>query len=178
MIRFAALSLLAALWLSFAGPASAEDVLEATVCQLQSDPVAYSHKLVKISGAVSRGFEDFTLSDAACTKTKIWLELGGVTGSQTIYCCGQSAERNRKEPLSVEGIETSLIRDDAFERFELLTHGSPRLYGKARVTLIARYFPGNLGSTGPSKEERWGGYGHFGMHTLLVIQQVLAVDPP
>ncbi len=151
----------------------AEEPLQLTVCELLAKPGDFNHKLIEISGTVSRGFEDFTLSDSTChNKNMIWLELGGKQGSQVIYCCGVSADPKRSSSLVVEGIETSIVEDDLFTKFQKLT--LPRKgYGLAQVTLVGRYFSG---------EERklpggtyWIGYGHMGMATLLVVQQVKQV---
>ena len=51
----------------FAGAALCEEQPEVvTVCQLKSDPPAYNHKLVEVTGFVSHDFEDFTLFDPTC----------------------------------------------------------------------------------------------------------------
>jgi hypothetical protein len=57
----------------------------ATVCQLKSDPPAYNHKLVEVTGFVSHDFEDFTLFDPTCPSwPAVWLEYGGKEKSGTI----------------------------------------------------------------------------------------------
>jgi len=149
-----------------------EEPQEVSLCQVLGDPSAFNHKLIKISGVVSRGFEDFTLNDKSCHNTNtMWLELGGTRGSQVIYCCGDNnVDGRRSAPLVVEGIETNLVEDDVFARFERLTNRK-RSYGKARVVLIGRYFSGEK-QTFPGGTF-WVGYGHMGMGSMLVIQQVL-----
>jgi hypothetical protein len=152
-----------------------EEPQEVTLCQVLDDPAAFNHKLIKISGVVSRGFEDFTLNDKSCHNANtMWLELGGTRGSQVIYCCGDNnVDGRRSAPLTVEGIETNLVEDKVFTRFEHLT-STKRSYAKARVVLIGRYFSGEQ-QTFPGGTF-WMGYGHMGMGSLLVIQQVLVAS--
>jgi hypothetical protein len=162
-----------ALMLSWAQPAFSEEPIKLTVCQLLEDPGRYNHHLVEISGTVSRGFEDFMLHDRSCSSLDtIWLELGGKHGSEVIYCCGMSSNAKRKTSLTVEGIETRLIADATFDKFQKVTNlkGRP---GKADVTLIGRYFSGTK-QTLPGGTF-WVGYGHLGMSTLLAIEQVTQV---
>ena len=162
--------------LAASGAGHTEEPSKIAVCELLQDPGSYNHKLIEISGTVSRGFEDFTLSDPTChNRNMIWLELGGMRGSRVMYCCGVSTDPRRANSLKVEGIETTIVEDELLERFEKLT--MPRKgSGGARVTLVGRYFSG--------EEQKlpggtlWMGYGHMGMATLLVIQQVKQVSKP
>lgn len=156
---------------------ASEQPKEVTLCGVLGDPAAFNHKLIKIRGVVSRGFEDFTLNDDSChNRNTMWLELGGLRGSEVIYCCGDNnVDRRREEPLVVEGIETTLIEDEVFSCFERLTKRR-RGYGKAQVELVGRYFSG-IQQTWPGGTF-WMGYGHMGMGSLLVIQQVLSVSKP
>jgi hypothetical protein len=149
---------------------------EVTLCQVFADAAAFNHKLIKISGVVRRGFEEFTLNDGSCHNANVmWLELGGRRGSQVMYCCGDNnIDPKRAAPLVVEGIETTLVEDDVLTRFERLT-SSQQAVGEARVVLVGRFFSGKrfVLPEGP----RWAGYGHMGIGSLLVIQQVLAASP-
>lgn len=156
---------------------AAEEPQELTLCEILRDPSAFNHKLIKISGVVSRGFENFTLSDDTCrNQNTMWLELGGKRGSQVTYCCGDNnVGMRRNAPLVVEGIETSLIEDDAFNEFERLTK-KKQSSGQAKVVLIGRYFSGEQ-KTFPGGTF-WVGFGHMGMGSLLVIQQVLIATRP
>jgi hypothetical protein len=153
--------------------ATAEEPVDVTVCDIKRDPGVYNHKLLKVTGDVSRGFEDFTLSDESCgSSNTIWLEFGGTKGSEVIYCCGVAANSARPKSLTVEGFETPLVRDQKLKMFEKMTNRKSG-YGTAKATIIGRYFSGEKrqlpGGT------IWMGYGHMGMATLLVIQQVVAV---
>jgi hypothetical protein len=142
-----------------------------SICAVQADPAKYNHKLIDVRGVVSHGFEDFTLSESQCgARSGIWLEYGGKVDSETVYCCGVKTPRTA--PLVVEGMATRLIEDAVFRRFDtrVRTQGAVRF----RARLIGRFFAGIKQQT--PKGEVWGGYGHFGCCSLLVIQQVLTVD--
>jgi hypothetical protein len=152
-----------------------EDVATVSVCQLISDPARYNHKLIQVTGTVDHGFEGFFLSDTACSRSgdAVWLEYGGKKGSGTVFAGGPSSERKRSDSLELEGVSTSLIEDSKFERLDHLIQSKKNT--SASATIIGRYFSGEridypAGSF-------WGGYGHLGGFTLLVIQQVAAVRP-
>jgi hypothetical protein len=153
--------------------ARAEDVVEVNLCELSKAPGNFNHKLIKVTGVVSQGFEDFTLSDAAChSKQNIWLDYGGTQKSGTMYCCGVSATRTRPQPLIVEGIPTRINFDRQFRQFDEQIHRGER----PRATLIGRFFSGK--ETTMPGGVFWVGFGHFGFYSLLVIQDVLASQTP
>lgn len=150
-------------------PRTAEKVSQ---CALQADPAAYNHKMIDIRGVVSHGLNDFTLSDPRCEpRSRIWLEYGGLVNSETEYCCGVKAGP-RTAALVVEGITTRLSDDALFRRFDarVRTKGDVSF----RAHLIGRFFAGLKQRT--PKGDVWGGYGHLSCCSLLVIQQVLAVE--
>ena len=151
-------------------PAGAEKV---SLCALQADPDAYNHKMIDVHAVVSHGFEDFTLSDPACEpRSGIWLEYGGLVDSETEYCCGVKVGTPRGTALVVEGIATRLIDDALFRRFDARVRGRSRVTFRAH--LIGRFYAGLKQHT--PKGDFWGGYGHLGCCSLLVIEQVLAVS--
>jgi hypothetical protein len=149
-----------------------QDVMTVSVCQLMEDPARYNHQLIKVTGTVDHGFEGFVLSDAACSRS-VWLEYGGKKGSGTVFAGGPSSERQRSENLELEGVSTSLVQDANFERLDRLIQSKKdrALY----ATITGRYFSGEL--VGYPVGSSWGGYGHLGGYTLLVIQQVNGVRP-
>jgi len=143
------------------------------VCTLQADPAAYDHKLLEVSGLVSHEFEHFMLSDSRCAgRLTIWLEYGGTVNSDTVHCCGVIAGRPRRGTLVVEGITVPMVEDDVFERFDARVRGDGSVV--FRATIIGRFFAGRKQQLPGG--EFWGGYGHLGCCSLMVIQQVLAVD--
>ena len=158
-----------------------ESVSDIPLCQLLSDPGAYDHKLMRVTGKVSRGFEDFTLQDQSCpedkTLTTVWLEYGGPEPAAVVYCCEATdgpSRPNGKDPLRVDGIETSLLRDAMFKKFERLTTHLKR--GETvPVTLMGRYFAGEKVEL-PDGRTSWEDFGHLGIASLFVIQQVIDLD--
>jgi hypothetical protein len=150
-------------------PPTAEKV---SMCALQADPASYNHKMIDVRAVVSHGFEDFTLSDPRCERRSgVWLEYGGRVNSETEYCCGVKAGP-RAAALVVEGITTGLIDDALFRRFDARVRSRGDV--SFRAHLIGRFFAGLKQRT--PKGDFWGGYGHLGCCSLLVIEQVLAVE--
>ncbi|WP_158881833.1 hypothetical protein [Rhodanobacter sp. L36] len=148
--------------------------LKVSLCDILQNPGAYDDRLIEVSGNVTRGFESFTLSNGCNIKSAhVWLELGGKTGSQVIYCCGAPVDLARKEALTVDDIVTTLVQDAKFQEFQKQTLVKTG-YSHARATLIGRFFSGKK-RTYPGGTY-WVGYGHMGFFSLLAIQQVVAVS--
>jgi len=153
---------------------AAEKAQTVSLCQLLQSPAAYNKKLVEVRGVVSHGFESFSLSTPQCgTPLGIWLEYGGLIGSGTRYCYGATYARTRQAPLVVEDIVVPLVQDATFQRLD--NYIQQRKSVTLRATLIGRFFSGTLQQLPAG--EFWGGYGHFGCCSLLVIQQVRTVKP-
>lgn len=145
-----------------------------TLCQLQTDPAAFNHKLIEVTAFVSKGFEDFSLFDPNCSSgsTSVWLEYGGKAASGTVYCCGVTAERSRPEQLIVEDIPIPLVDDELFRTFDKLLQRPPD--STVRATIVGRFFSGEkIEAPGGTF---YGNYGHAGCCSLLAIQQVISVD--
>lgn len=140
------------------------------VCRLQADPAAYNRKLVEVSGLVQHGFESFALSDSKCSGgLPVWLEYGGSVNSETVYCCGTTAGAPRGQTLVVDGITLPLADDALFHRFDDHIRKASREV-TFRATLRGHFFAGK------KQPAAGGGYGHLGCCSLLVIEQVMAVD--
>jgi hypothetical protein len=155
--------------------AFAEEAVRVSACELLQNPAAYDHSLVEVEGRVSRGFEDFTLDNSGCKQfLPLWLDFGGTLGAGIKYAGGKNERGRRDGPLIVEGIETTLVEDAALSRFQLLTRPK-RGYGHAKVRVIGRFFAGRKIELDTGTF--WGGFGHMGFHSLLVIQQVRKVSP-
>ena len=145
-----------------------------SVCQLKSDPLAYNHKLVEVTGFVSHGFENSHIFDPSCDSwPNPWLEYGGTKAIGTIYCCGDTAERSRPEPPIVEGITLDLVEDARLKEFDKLISSGPD--SVVHATIVGRFFAGELITTQVSSF--WGGYGHMGCCSLFAIQQIVSVAP-
>lgn len=150
-------------------------VTDVALCDLLKNPARYNHKLIQVTGFVSHGFEDFTFFDPRCPseEASIWLEYGGTFASGTMYCCGVGRERSRPEQLVVEQMQIPIVRDAKLSYFDRLVQQEPDSI--VHVTLRGHFFSGE-------KEQlpggtRWVGYGHFGLYSLLAIEQVKSVDP-
>jgi hypothetical protein len=124
--------------------------------------------------------EQFALSTQGCRVTKdnmtgIWLEYGGRRQSGAKYCCGKSTDRTRANDLVVDGVTTILIEGDKFRAFDARVFPT----GTVRARLVGRFFAGTRQDAPHGLGlHLWGGYGHFGMYTLLVIQRVVSVEAP
>lgn len=153
-------------------PPKNDERLKVSVCQLKNDPAAYNHKLVEVTAFVSHAFEDFSLFDPSCLSwPDVWLEYGGTTASDTMYCCGVVPGHTRPAPLIIDNVRVDLVADQRLKQFKALLNTDTVV----RATLVGRFFAGEKGS-GP-RGDRYGGYGHMGCCTLFAIQQVVSVDP-
>ncbi len=152
--------------------------VEVTPCQLKTDPPTYDHKIVRVTGFVSHGFEDFTLFDPRSPSwTGVWLEYGGKTGSLTVYLgCGKT-QRTRPKELQIEGIVVPLTLNKQFEEFDKAIQPafhSGQQGAILRATLVGRFFAGKRVEL--LKGTSWGSFGHMSCCTLLAIQEVETLD--
>ncbi len=154
MVRFLAI-------LVFVLPLCAAEV---PVCDLLADPAAHDREVVELTAFVSHGFEDFTLFDPRCPAglPRVWVEYGGRFASGTTYCCGLGGQRTRKAPLVVDGVETGIVVDGKLRQFDRLVQRGPASI--VHATLRGRFFAARA-------------FGHFGLFSLFVIEQVVSVDP-
>jgi hypothetical protein len=165
---------------SLAATVRSQEPEKVKLCQLKNDPPAYNHKLVEVEDFVSHDFEDFSLFDPACPAwPDIWLEYGGKSKSDTIYCCGPTAGKTRPHELKMEDIAIPLVENDQFRKFDKLiqppfrsgTHGAI-----VHATIVGRFFAGRK-QTYPNGKTAWAGFGHMGCCSLLAIQEIKSVDP-
>jgi hypothetical protein len=166
--------------LCFSGVVCCEEPEKVTVCQLKSDPSVFNHKLVQVNTFVSHDFEDFTLFDPTCeSHLGIWLEYGGKSKSDTVYCCGPTAGKDRPQELTIEGMPISLVDNKRFEQFDKLIQ-PPFLSGNHgsifRAKIVGRFFAGQGLDYGKGLVGV-GGYGHMGCCSLLAIVEVKNVQP-
>lgn len=155
---------------------TASDEPEAvTLCQLMADPARYNRKLVKLTAFLSHGFEDSAIFDPQCeSRFSVWYEYGGKNSTGTMYCCGVTPARDRPQQVIVENIPIPLLVDENFNRLDQLLHrpSGAIIHG----TVIGRFFSGKKEETRDGRDW-WMGYGHMGCCSLLMIQQVVQVDP-
>lgn len=178
-MRFLAWIVLLALAIaSFDSRARPIEPIKLSLCQLLSDPARYDHAIVEVSGYVVHGFEEFDMVLSDCPTQQgmgmgLWLEYGGVRHTQTKYCCAEGFGPDRKKPLIVEGVRCNLVADAVFDRFDHLLE--PPGYRAVTATIVGRFFAGQRIQLGHGSY--WGGYGHMGAYSLLVIERVLSVEP-
>jgi len=155
--------LLVSLWLP--GIVRGDEAVTVSVCAVAAAPLDFDRQVIRVEGRVDHSYEGFTISDPACPAKSLWLEYGGKIGSETIYCCDVPAERERKAPLTVDGVETQLVEDKLFRHFDRIVHSANDITMHAVVEghFFARKVPDNVFG---------GGYGHFGGFSLLVIERV------
>ena len=147
------------------------DPVTVDLCALRADPAGWNGKRIKVEGFVQQTFEQFTIA-AECRRAtpaaRVWLTYGGRVPSGTIYCCpGESDTAERPTPLTIDGIVLPLVRDETFERFrKALTQKRPAL---AHAVLVGTFF---VGENADVSGAEWGGFGHMGCCSLLVIERV------
>lgn len=149
-------------------------VTPVTLCDVIADPAAYNGRVIEVTAFVSHGFEDFTLFDPRCSSglPSVWVEYGGTFASGTMYCCDVGGERRREEPLVVESVVTDIVEDAMLRKFDELLQREPDSI--VHATLRGRFFAGK--KTELPGGTFWIGYGHFGLFSLFVIEQVVRVD--
>jgi hypothetical protein len=146
---------------------------DVSVCDLKNEPAKYNHSVVKVSGYFSRGFEDSTLYDPTCkSRQSIWVELGGKRSIGVMYCCGFTPRRTREEELKVEGIKLPLTEDANFAKYDKLLADGKRV----KANVIGTFFSGGKIQYSENTPVFYAGYGHMGIGSLFVVQQVLSVE--
>ena len=156
--------------------AATSDPHQVTYCELSRDPSAYNHELVRLTGFVTHGFEDFQVTEPDCPTQgfSIWLMYGGKAESNTMYCCpGEAAQEKRSDSIKVEGIQIPLVDDHIYQQFADLLKREPDT--TVRATIVGRFFSGEKVPFGTSTH--WRGFGHMGCCSLLVIQRVESFEP-
>ena len=146
------------------------------ICEVLENPADFDHKLIQLSGHISQGFEQFTISKVGCVQTKsqgIWLEYGGKVGSGTTYCCGRTNAKTRTETMSIEGVEIPLVQDEKWQEFDKIIKNH-KGYASFDATIVGRFFSGK--ETKFPTGTYWTGFGHFGFFSLLAIQKVFSID--
>jgi hypothetical protein len=178
--RFITSSILALALLAVSMCARCEEVLPTAVCEIIANPLAFNHRLVKLTGTVYQAMENFSLSVESCGAVKvgnwtgIWVEYGGRVRTGAKYCCGIPMDRDRPTDLTIEGVQTSLVENDQFRAFD----SRVKAKGHASATFVGRYFSGKKDWSHRGSEYLWGGFGHMGMYSLLVVQEVTCVRAP
>jgi hypothetical protein len=162
----------------FSARVRCEEPVHVNACELQANPAAYDHKLISVEAFVSHDFEDFTIFDPTCRSFGVWLEYGGTKKSDTVFCCGPTAGKEREKELVVEGISVPLIENELFRTFDREIQPpfrSGRSGSVVHASLLGRFFAGRK-QTFANGETGWTGFGHMGCCSLLAIQEVQSVS--
>jgi hypothetical protein len=162
--------------------AESQSVQEVSLCRLRQHSSEFDHKLVRVRGTASLGFENFTLYDQQCndsTSTSVWLTFGGDVSDIAIYCCGNHS-REPGHNIKIEGESVSLLKDAAFDQFyKLLRASRNRMPNGDTCSSDCHFYRVSATLTGlflANKQGTFAGYGHFGCCSLLVIRQVSMVS--
>ncbi|MEP6947053.1 MAG: hypothetical protein ABJA02_14120 [Acidobacteriota bacterium] len=133
-------------------PAAAQN---ASVCDLKNDPPKYNEVAVKVTGYFSRGFEVSALYDPTCKSIQpIWVQP------------------DRPEQLEVDDISLPVVEDANFDKYDdLLASGK-----SVKATVVGTFFSGEKMQNRENGPIYYEGYGHMGIGSLFVVQQVLSVE--
>lgn len=182
MKRLLPLSVLAGL---FCAPHLADaqvDPVDAPGCQLGKNPKAFDGKLVRVRGALSVHFEDFSLHIPNCdTRQGIWLAFGGdVPG--IVPSTANDIVRRPGSDIKVNDASYGIKKDITFWKLYALIsarHGDKRDY-RVSAMLMGMFFSGEELRNSKGDVLGFGGYGHLGCCALLVITQISDVEsaPP
>jgi hypothetical protein len=159
----------------FAASSESTVVEDADICAVLANPFAYDHKLLRLTGLITRDFETFWIESSKCADAKpLWIEYGGPKPADGPEWHDGPENPSENAPLVIEGIVTSLEADSKFRKFDAITKSLKR-GRRARATLV-----GWIVSTGVEKDETGNeqgvGYGPYGMYSLLVIHRVDSVS--
>lgn len=157
----------------------AEEPAKVSACRLKQEPAAWNHKLVEVTGFVTHAARNFTIYDATCpTWPAIWLEYGGSINSGTVACCKSLADRQRRQPLQIEGIPLPLTDNQLFQDFDRAIQ-PPFPEGQAgaveHATIVGTFFAGQQ-IQNAAGQPYWGGFGYLGCCSLIAIQEIKSAD--
>ncbi len=152
---------------------------DTSICALRANPKSWNQRLVRVSGYATHGYEESSFVDPNCggynNGREIWMEYGGLVGTDTMYFGARASSRVRKKDLTVEGFQIPLRSDESFRRLDAILQSRPHERGVVVVgaTVEGRFFAGKEPSSNDALS--LGGYGHFGCCSLLAIQSVQEV---
>lgn len=130
------------------GQDKSEAPVKASVCELKSNPAAYDHKLVEVTGfAMTGGREDFDLFDPACPEwPDVELEYGG---------------------SAIENVATRLVDDARLKQFSDLLDRRGNLV--VHTTIVGRFFAEKPVQNASGRRRS--------RQNKLAIERIVGVDP-
>ena len=154
--------------------------IQVTVCQLETHPNAYNHKLVEVRGRIYFGKFDFFI-DASCKphrQARVWLDIGGdVVSPGEYWGIATFLSKHKGIDVQLQGISIPLVHDSRLDQFVNDVGatrfqkpngdgcGSECLFYEVTATLKGRFFSGTKG-----------GFGMEECCHLLVIEKVVSVS--
>jgi hypothetical protein len=155
--------------------------LEVSGCDLARNPKAFDGKSIQTRGTLKVHFEDFSLGISNCeTRQGIWLAFGGdVPG--LVASMVNDTFRKPGVDLEVNGVSFGINKDDNFRRLYAsiaARHGDKPDY-QVTAKLTGTFFAGEERQLA-NGQKNFGGYGHLGCCSLLIITKVSDVEtvPP
>ena len=144
--------------------------LAISFCDLERNPRPYANARIQLTAIVRYAFEEFTVWDPTCPATdsdfSLWVTFGGHVSPGAIYCCpGEGMKRTEPSPFP-------LVADRTFNAFRSLLQ-------REKDTVVHGTFVGTLllaGEEQTADGPQFQGYGHFGVHSLFVIERVVSYE--
>ena len=150
-------------------------------CDLAGNPKTFDGKLIRVRGTLHVYFEDFSLGIKNCdTHQGIWLAFGGDVPGIVASLVNDNARKPGVD-IKVNGVSYEIEKDESFRRLYALIaarHGEKPDY-TVTATLTGTFFAGEERKLANGQKD-FGGYGHLGCCSLLVITKVSDVEsvPP
>jgi hypothetical protein len=127
--------LLAFLSLFFAAVFASAQAVDARICDILSHPSSWDGKLVRITGTVIAGFDEFVVKDASCKLpvNSIWVAYPEGTRAKSgpavaVYL--QLAKNSPGQPAPVTRTAVKLEADKEFKRFDDALSAQPKVSGR------------------------------------------------
>ena len=183
--------LFAFLCLLLASAVLTAEAVDAKICDILAHPSAFDNKMVRITGTVIAGFDEFVVKDASCKLpvNSVWLAYPeGVKAKSgpaaAVYL--QLAKNSPGQPSAEARIPSKLDTDKEFKEFDSLLSARPKTRGTClgcfRSAVTATLI-GRLDGVDKTSLERTGemftaihGYGNLARYPArLVVQSVSGV---
>jgi hypothetical protein len=173
--------LAASILLTTASVACAQNDADVSLCDLAKNPKTFDGKAVRVRGTLQVSFEDFTISTKECdTEQGVWVAFGGDVPGVVASTINDNLRKTGVN-LTVDGVSYGIKKDENLHKLYALIasrHGDEPVY-RVTATLTGVFLAGTERKLGDGRTD-FGGYGHLGCCSLLVITQVteVASAPP
>jgi hypothetical protein len=151
--------------------ASAQAVVDTSVCAIAATPGNFDGKLVRVSAYISSGREDSGLHDYGCAEEALVNMMRPSTSAKPDIWVEFQDEG---EEYGVKGF-APLVNDDVYRQFRKVLLARSRLDQMTRATMIGTFYSSRpQGFTHDVEPMR--GYGHMGCCGLFVLSRVESVE--